>query len=171
MAWLLEWAKAFGLSALALVVSISAVFVSILIARWQLSIARAKLQHDLYDRRFAIYMAFHELLVAIVEKDDVEAELRKANAIRAHSPFLLDAQLGAYLERLHNEAFRINARAKLVKNQSFGSPPIVPNKPLSLGKISWPSLIASTNWQENLSVFSGCRLHRRISPIMESDFK
>ena len=123
MAWLLESAKAFGLSALALVASISAVFVSILIARWQLSISRAKLQHDLYDRRFAIYMAFHELLVAIVEKDDVEAELRKANAIRAHSPFLLDAQLGAYLERLLNEAFRINAHAKLVKDQSFGSPP------------------------------------------------
>ena len=55
------------------------------------------LRHDLYDRRFAVYMAFHELLVAVVEKDNVDAELRKAIAAWAHSPFLLDAKLGDYL--------------------------------------------------------------------------
>ena len=31
----------------------------------------------------------------------------KANAARAHSPFLLDPQVGQYLESLHKEAFRI----------------------------------------------------------------
>lgn len=86
------------------------------IAKWQVDIAGEKLRHDLYDRRFAIYMAFHELLVAVAEKGDVEVELRKANAARAHSPFLLDAPLGAYLEELHKEAFRVNQTNKLVKD-------------------------------------------------------
>ena len=86
------------------------------IAKGQWSVAKEKLRHDLYDRRFAIYMAFHELLVAVAEKDDVEVELRKANAARAHSPFLLDAPLGAYLEELHKEAFRVNQTNKLVKD-------------------------------------------------------
>jgi hypothetical protein len=68
-------------------------------------------------------MAFHNLLVAVVEKKDVEAELREANAARAHSPFLLDEQLGAYLVKLHKEGFRINATSKLCSDPScFASP-------------------------------------------------
>ena len=78
-------------------------------------IAKDKLRYDLYDRRFAVYVAYHDLLVAISEKDDAEAELRKANAARAHSPFLLNAPLGTYLEELHKEAFRINATVKIVR--------------------------------------------------------
>jgi len=86
----LEWAKALGVPFLAVVVSGAvAVF-----SWWQVRIAREKLRHDLYDRRFAIYMAFHELLVAVSEKKDWEPELRKAIAAWAHSPFLLDTQLG-----------------------------------------------------------------------------
>ena len=82
-------------------------------------IAKDKLRYDLYDRRFAVYMAYHDLLVAISEKDDAEAELRKANAARAHSPFLLNAPLGTYLEELHKEAFRINATVKIVRDRSL----------------------------------------------------
>lgn len=81
----------------------------------QVRIAREKLRHDLYDRRFAIYMAFHELLTAVTEKDDVDAELRKANAARAHSPFLLNAEVGSFLERLHARGFQIHATADLVR--------------------------------------------------------
>ena len=64
-------------------------------------------------------MAYHDLLVEISAKDDVEAELRKANAARAHSPFLLNAPLGIYLEELHKEAFRINEIAKIVRDRSL----------------------------------------------------
>jgi len=122
-AWcLMEWAKALGLPLLAVAVSVASVLSVSVFYRWQVRIAREKLRYDLYDRRFAIYMAFHELLVAIPEKDDVDPELRKANAVRAHSPFLLDAKLGGYLEGLHTEAFRINATNKLVREPS---PPTV----------------------------------------------
>lgn len=77
-------------------------------------IASEKLRYDLYiyDRRFAIYIAFHALLVAFTEKSDVETELRAANAAKAHAPFLLDVKLAEYLEELHKEAFRINAESK-----------------------------------------------------------
>jgi hypothetical protein len=110
----------------AVIATASAVFVSVLtfrlsmqIARWQASVAREQLRQNLYDRRFAVYMAFHELLVAVAEKDDVEAELRKANAARAHSPFLLDPTLGAYLKELHAKAFELNATQQLIKNNNY----------------------------------------------------
>ncbi len=112
------WTKALGVPFLAVAVS----FASYWSGRWQVRIAREKLRHDLYDRRFAIYIAFHDLLVAFTEKADVEAELRRANAARAHAPFLLDPQLGPYLEKLHDEAFRINAESELVRGRSDWSP-------------------------------------------------
>jgi hypothetical protein len=109
----IELAKALGLPLLAVVVSVATYFSG----RWQVRIAREKLRHDLYDRRFDVYMAFHELLVAIVEKDEVETEFRKANAARFQSPFLLDG-LQTYLEELSTEAFRINAIGKLIRDPS-----------------------------------------------------
>ena len=101
---------------LAVVVSGVSVLAVSVFSWWQMPIAREKLRHDLYDRRFAIYMAFHELLVAVVEKDNVDAELRKAIAAWAHSPFLLDTKLGDYLVELHKEAFRIAAQPKLIRD-------------------------------------------------------
>jgi hypothetical protein len=115
---LVEWTKALGLPLLAVVVSGVSVFAVSVFSWWQARIAREKLRHDLYDRRFAIYIAFHELMVAMTDKADVEAELRKANAARAHSPFLLDAKLGAYLKELHNEAFRLSVTPKLIRDLS-----------------------------------------------------
>lgn len=107
---------------LAVVVSGASVLIVSVFSWWQVRIAREKLRHDLYDRRFAIYMAFHELLVAILEKTDVDPELRKANAARTHSPFLLNAKVADYLEKLHAEAFRINATNKLVFEPSLLPP-------------------------------------------------
>jgi len=115
-----EWARAIGptlvalVSALAVLVSIVSVCLSRQIARWQASVARETIRQNYYDRRFAIFMAFRELLVAIVDKADVDVELRNANAARAASPFLLSEQLGRYLEELHKEGFHLNATNKLL---------------------------------------------------------
>jgi hypothetical protein len=108
----MEAAKTLGVPALAVAVSLLAVvvsFASYMSARWQVRVAREKLRHDLYDRRFAVYVAFHALLVAVTEKADVDEELRKANDAKAHSPFLLGTHVSQYLERLHAEVFRVNA--------------------------------------------------------------
>jgi len=118
----MEAAKTLGVPALAVAVSLLAVvvsFASYMSSRWQVRIAREKLRHDLYDRRFAVYMAFHALLVAVTEKADVDEELRKANAAKAHSPFLLETHVSQYLERLHAEVFRVNADGTLARGLSL----------------------------------------------------
>ncbi len=116
---LVEWAKICA-GPLATVLAALVVTCVTIVFQWrQWIIAKEKLRHDLYDRRFAIYMAFHKLLVAIVEKQDVDAELREANAARAQSLFLLDEELGRFLEELGNEAFRINTNTKLYSDPSF----------------------------------------------------
>jgi hypothetical protein len=112
-----EWAKALGIPVLAIAVS----FATYRSGRWQVRIAREKLRHDLYERRYAIYLAFHDLLVAIGEKDDVEEELKHANAELAQSPFVLDRRLGSYLDKLYKEAFRIHAESKMVYGQNLWS--------------------------------------------------
>lgn len=113
----IEWAKALGIPILAVAVS----FATYRSGQWQVRIAREKLRHDLYDRRYVIYMAFHHLLTALTEKDNVESELRQANAARSQSPFLLDDNLGCFLDKLYNEAHRINAESKLIHEQNVWS--------------------------------------------------
>lgn len=112
-----EWVKALGIPILAVAVS----FATYRSGRSQVRIAREKLRHDLYNRRFAIYLAFYHLLVAISEKDDVEAELAHAKAARAESPFLLDASVGEYLNKIYKEACRIHGENKLVHEQNVWS--------------------------------------------------
>jgi hypothetical protein len=112
----LEWVKALGLPALALAIAFASWGSSRSSNRWQVRIAREKLKHDLYDRRFAVYMAFHELMVAIAENDDIDAKLRKANTARANSPFLLDSEVTQYLEYRHAEAFRLYSTQIILLN-------------------------------------------------------
>ena len=116
----IDWARASGVPLLAAAVAFAIGWSNGSSNRWQVKIAREKLKHDLYDRRFAVYMAFHELTVAVSEKKDVDAELRKANEARAHSPFLFDTGMTRYLQDMYNEAFRINATNKFVGDLDMG---------------------------------------------------
>ena len=112
-----EWLKELD----PLLVSVASLFVSLAVfcvtgwfSRWQVRLAQHKLRHDLYDRRFAIYMAFQELLLALVDKSDAEirSAFRKAYIARSEASFLLaDPQIQAYLEDLY----------KQVKDQVIGN--------------------------------------------------
>jgi hypothetical protein len=86
---ILEWLKAVGPVAVPLAVFIASYW---FFYRWQVRLAKQKLRHDLYDRRFAIYVAFRELLIALVEKSDeeIKAAFRKATIGRIEAKFLLD---------------------------------------------------------------------------------
>ena len=114
---MLRWIQALGLPTL--VVG----GLGLLIARWQIQTAREKLRHELYERRLAIYLAFHDLILAVSEKDTVEVELRKANAARAQAPFLLNPkvnpQIARFLAELEHEAFQIDRTAKRVRDESL----------------------------------------------------
>jgi hypothetical protein len=113
----MEWTQALGIPTLAVAVS----FATYRSGHWQVRIAREKLRHDLYERRYAIYRAFYELLAAVGEKDDVEGELRHANVVRGQTPFLLERRLGQYLDKLYNEALRIHTESKQVFEQNLWS--------------------------------------------------
>jgi hypothetical protein len=99
---ILEWLKALG----PLLVALAVFFVTQWFSRWQVRLAKQKLRHDLYDRRFAIYMAFQGLLLSLVDKsdDEIRAAFRKAYIARSEAPFLLgDPQIQAYLEDLYKQ--------------------------------------------------------------------
>jgi hypothetical protein len=113
----IDWAQVLGIPSLAVAVS----FATYRSGHWQVRIAREKLRHDLYERRYAIYRAFYDLLVAIGEKDDVESELKRANIARGQSPFLLERRLRLYLERIYEEAHRIHTESKQVYEQNLWS--------------------------------------------------
>jgi hypothetical protein len=96
---ILEWLKAIGPVAVALAVFIATCW----FYRWQIRLAKQKLRHDLYDRRFAIYVAFRELLLALIEKnnDEITVAFRKASIARFEAPFVLaDTKIGAHLDAL-----------------------------------------------------------------------
>lgn len=115
-----EWARALGLPALALAVS----WMTWRTARWQVDIAKEKLRHDLYDRRFAIYMAYHELLVAILEKTEHAKELTKATAAKAQCRFLLkNREIEVYLNELDREAFSISKKIEVLNQSPTPLPP------------------------------------------------
>jgi HEAT repeat protein len=96
---ILEWLKVLG----PIIVAIAVFFVTWSFYRWQIRLAKQKLRHDLYDRRFAIYAAFRELLIALIEKNDEEivAAFRKASIARIEAKFVLgDTKLEAILDDL-----------------------------------------------------------------------
>jgi hypothetical protein len=89
-----------------LTLSLAIFGVTLWFSRWQVHLAKQKLRHDLYNRRFAIYIAFQELLLALVEKDDgeIRAAFRKAYIARSESQFLLaDPQIQLYLDNLYKQ--------------------------------------------------------------------
>jgi hypothetical protein len=100
---LLEWLKAIGPVAVALAVLIATCW----FYRWQIRLAKQKLRHDLYERRFAIYAAFRELLLAFIEKgnDEIMAAFRKASIARFEARFVLDdPKIDATLDALCKQA-------------------------------------------------------------------
>ena len=99
---ILEWLKVLAPSLIALAVLI----VTGLFYRWQVRLAKQKLRHDLYDRRFAVYTAFQELLFALVDKsdDEIKTHFRGAAIARSEAPFLFDdPQIQAYLDDLYKQ--------------------------------------------------------------------
>jgi hypothetical protein len=94
-------------------------FRQVAIARQQAKIAREKLKHDLYDRRYAIYLAFEKMLrVSMGQKEiGVEREAVLAANIAAHqSLFILNAEMRAYLIDLNQVAWRRINNPELIAN-------------------------------------------------------
>jgi hypothetical protein len=83
----------------------------------QVHLSRQKLRHELYDRRFAIYTAFQELLVGLLEKgeDDIKTLFRKAGLACSEALFLFDdPKLQSFLEQIYNQV-----TAEVISSISF----------------------------------------------------
>jgi hypothetical protein len=90
-------------------VSVAVFLVGLWFSWWQVRIARERLRHDLYDRRFKVYEAVKELLIALVDKGDTEVRRAFQNACIAalEAPFLFnDSRLEKYLKDLLDELRR-----------------------------------------------------------------
>jgi hypothetical protein len=95
-----EWAKALGLPALALSISI----LSFLVSRWQVRISREKLKHDLFERRYALYEIYANLIYNCTNeiKNDRFVDSRFDEAFKNLSKirFLFDKNLDNYIKNL-----------------------------------------------------------------------
>jgi hypothetical protein len=87
------------------------------IAWKQMHIARVKLQHDLYDRRYAVFQAARALLTNVVMLGDATNEALRAFSIgTADATFLLGDDIVAYLKELHDHAARLHSIKAVVDN-------------------------------------------------------
>jgi hypothetical protein len=79
------------------------------IARQQMWIARTKLTHDLYDRRFKIFDAARKLMEEVVVLGDAsEQSIQQYFLGVADATFILNADLVAHLKMVGEEASRIH---------------------------------------------------------------
>ncbi|WP_284945932.1 hypothetical protein [Acidisoma cladoniae] len=93
-------------------------FRQVKIARQQAEMVREKLKHDLYDRRYAIYLTFEKMLrVSLGEKElgEKEAVIRDANIAAHQSLFLFGSEMKAYLLELNSVAWRRLSKRELIE--------------------------------------------------------
>jgi len=75
------------------------------VAWQQMHIARTKLQHDLYDRRYAVFQAARRFLDEASMQKIVSAETFRSFVLgTADAAFLFDDRLAAYLKEMRDRA-------------------------------------------------------------------
>jgi hypothetical protein len=91
------------------------------IAREQMKIARTKLQHDLYDRRFAVFQAARKLLAELVTHGTVlDEDIRAYRIGTADSVFLFDQDLTEYLEEIGKRVTKLRSIITLLNSLPTG---------------------------------------------------
>jgi hypothetical protein len=75
------------------------------VALQQMYLARVKLQHDLFDRRYAVFQAARRFLDEAVSNKVVSNETFRAFALgTSDAAFLFDDRLAAYLKEMRDHA-------------------------------------------------------------------
>ena len=108
-AWI-SWVQALGLPAVGAVIAGASLF----IAYQQKRLADIRLQHELYDRRFAVYEATKAFVIGAIDDDQMTAGLYLTfQRGTSQSVFLFDATLTTYLNEINRrglELFRLHRR-------------------------------------------------------------
>jgi hypothetical protein len=113
-----QYAQALGAPLLAVVIAGSGAW----IAFQQMRLAQAKLQHDTYDRKYAVFLAVRWVLIGV-------AGLKRAPALEdmrgfinmAAAPFLFDDQLVKYLNEIEGQLFRANGLHDMIITNDLAS--------------------------------------------------
>jgi hypothetical protein len=93
------------------------------VAIQQMRIARIKLQHDLYDRRYAIFQAVRRFLDATVVSLVVSSDILRAFVIgTADAEFLFPDELAAYLGEMSRRARTAQSIYTTMQSLPEGSP-------------------------------------------------
>ncbi len=121
-------AQALGVPLFALVVAMFGAW----IAWHQMVIARVKLQHDLYDRRYRVFDAARRFLAEIVvHRNTTDEALRAFTIGTGDAAFLFDNGTSAYLEELRRRAATLQ-----VLNRETDSMPVGQQRTNASNKIS-----------------------------------
>src|SRR5262245_41452405 len=76
----------------------------------QQMLARVKLRHDLYERRFAVYQAARKFLAEVLTYAAVADDALRAYVVgTSDSVFLFNDEISTYLEQIRNTAGRLRA--------------------------------------------------------------
>jgi hypothetical protein len=108
------WVKALQALAVPVIAAVGA-----WVAVQQMVIARVKLQHDLYDRRYAVFDAVRAFLDEAIRSQIVSPETFRMFALKtADAEFLFDDGLAAYLREMREHASK--AQAIYITMQQIG---------------------------------------------------
>jgi hypothetical protein len=85
-------------------------------ANAQRNIAAARLNFDLYEKRYAVFEVARQLLRDVVQHDHVDAkQMINFNIETADAPFLFEEDIVSYLDALRNKILRLNSLRKQEK--------------------------------------------------------
>jgi len=87
------------------------------VAQQQAQLAAVRLQHDLFDRRFALFEAARTFLVKEIQMNPSTDGIFIFAQQTATAVFLVDAPLKEYLEKLRKSAFELQRLSNLVALQ------------------------------------------------------
>jgi hypothetical protein len=88
----------------------------------QMRIARSKLQHDLFEKRFAVFEGARRLLLSIGREGSCSDQALQKYAIgTSDAVFLLDDTLSEYVEELWKHAAKLHALAEQLKDEPAGT--------------------------------------------------
>lgn len=107
-----QYAQALGAPVLAVIIGGSGAW----IAFQQMRLARIKVQHDTYDRKYAVFLAVCWVLtvVAGLKRAPTLEDMRDFINQMGAAPFLLDEQLVEYLKEIEAHVFRSNGLQDIV---------------------------------------------------------
>lgn len=92
------------------------------IAFQQMHVARVKLLHDLYDRRYAVFDAARKLIFEIISKREASDETYYRFAIgAADAPFLFDDNMTAYLVQIRDRASKLHSANSVADSRIPGN--------------------------------------------------